>query len=388
MQLVACSLQPDLHPASCILSRVSSRSGQALLELAIFGSLIILMLGLMVSYGMNADYQQRGQMEVFRSALQMTAESLGSGGLGNEPTYRPSGSVTIVRDRHVPDPSHPFGVGSVVPVAASASVTRSYQLHLHPETANDLPRTRLTIQDRAFNCTGSGCTTAGFRTETGVSIASQERYSEVYGVGQVCWSEKCGASTAGCAPGSEVTSTDPDTGQVVTICETPIMNIVIIDSCMGEMMSYSGCVSQARMIVDSGACEDACYKSDPSGVGRECNVICAQPMQVPWYAQGAASLGGGQWNFPNLQALFTDTAGRIVHAGIQPSPRRVTQQTHQMRKTESPSTIVTETSGSTRQDTERDVIWTNWSSGTGQQVTTKDTNTKDVETKSTWTVNW
>jgi len=46
-----------------------------MLELAIFGSMVIMVLGALVSYGMNADLQQRTQMQAIRDAMWSGARS-------------------------------------------------------------------------------------------------------------------------------------------------------------------------------------------------------------------------------------------------------------------------------------------------------------------------
>ncbi len=95
----------------------SQLRGQALLELAVFGSFLLLVLGALINYGLNTENTQWALMKSFRDAL-----SRASGG---------SASVTVVRDRYIPNPSSPFAVGSPVPVSASASVTKDFALHDH-----------------------------------------------------------------------------------------------------------------------------------------------------------------------------------------------------------------------------------------------------------------
>lgn len=89
--------------------------GQALLELAIFGSLLLLLLGALLNYGLNAEYNQQVMMESFRKALGIAA---GQG----------TGAAAVIRDNPLPNPSNPFAVGSVLPVAASANVTKNFQM--------------------------------------------------------------------------------------------------------------------------------------------------------------------------------------------------------------------------------------------------------------------
>ncbi len=83
------------------LSRAkSSCSGQAAIELAIFGSLILLALGVFVRYGLNANYSQKLKMDAYgkaRAEMNSDAEST---------------IYVVLRDKPMPDPSAPFGVAS------------------------------------------------------------------------------------------------------------------------------------------------------------------------------------------------------------------------------------------------------------------------------------
>lgn len=96
-------------------AQFGTQRGQALLELAIFGSLLLLLLGALLNYGLNAEYNQQVMMESFRKALGIAA---GQG----------TGAVSVVRDNPLPNPSNPFAVGSVLPVAASANVTSNFRM--------------------------------------------------------------------------------------------------------------------------------------------------------------------------------------------------------------------------------------------------------------------
>jgi len=94
-----------------------SSRGQALIELAVFGSILILLLGALINYGLNTEYTQQVWMKSFREAL-----GLASGG---------SASVIVVRDRYLPNPGNPFATGSPLPVSAGASITRDFELQHH-----------------------------------------------------------------------------------------------------------------------------------------------------------------------------------------------------------------------------------------------------------------
>lgn len=78
------------------------RNGQALAELAIFGSIMLLALGALVRFGLQQMYSQQTSQEAFRLALQRAHGADASG----------SGNVQIAHDWYIPDPSRPFSVGS------------------------------------------------------------------------------------------------------------------------------------------------------------------------------------------------------------------------------------------------------------------------------------
>lgn len=99
-----------------------TQKGQALLELAIFGSLVLLLMWALLNYGLTADYNQRLTMETFRRAVNMT-----SGG---------STSLTAIRDRYIPNPSNPYALGTIAPISASASIVRMHDSENSPSGQN------------------------------------------------------------------------------------------------------------------------------------------------------------------------------------------------------------------------------------------------------------
>jgi len=257
--------------------------GQALLEVAIFGAVIIMLLGVLISYGLRYNYQQQTMQQAFRKSLAQSVNNPGS-----------SIANLVMKDVHVPNPSDTFGVGSVYPFSgASGGVIRDYKLG--DETADvvgELPRIAMNIQ--GSKCPGSLLSpagsdppcyylTAGFRDEFGVpgnsedKLAAESKYGLIYGYNNfwVIGSE--------CAPGSEPLpdpmggSPDPDS------CSDKLLTIRIIDSNAGEIIDYASAVKQCRMIVDPVACEKECkWNNDPN---MNCAAICAQPIAVPWYCE-------------------------------------------------------------------------------------------------------
>ena len=79
------------------------KNGQATVELAIFGSVLIFCLGLLINYGMYYNLSQMHQMRAFRKTLARA----------NDETVR-EGSLyancVTVYDKHIPDPPHQSSV--------------------------------------------------------------------------------------------------------------------------------------------------------------------------------------------------------------------------------------------------------------------------------------
>lgn len=88
-------------------------TGQALTELAIFGSILLLCVATLLQYGLEANYQQQVQMEAFRKAQKIAFYRSGPNA---------STSLVLVKDKAYPDPRDQFGFPERYPVAASENV--------------------------------------------------------------------------------------------------------------------------------------------------------------------------------------------------------------------------------------------------------------------------
>jgi hypothetical protein len=227
------------------------QKGQSILELAIFGSILIGLLGILINYGLKFNYQQKAMMQAFRQAYNASQEG---------------GSYTLIVDKHIPDPANAFGFGSVSNIASSAGVTRNYHMQEVAENYDELPQMIIEIK-------GSGSPyrkafkTAGFRYIANVPSEAIEKYEEIYGSSNVCSDPDagCGASYAG-----------------------SLLNIKIIDPCEGELMNYSLAKKQCNLITNQAACERSCQKG---GKGAdECGQICSHDIEVPWYCDKLDSL--------------------------------------------------------------------------------------------------
>ncbi|MFA5356891.1 MAG: hypothetical protein WC301_05775 [Candidatus Omnitrophota bacterium] len=93
---------------------ISERKAQALTELAIFGSILLFCLAMLIQFGLQANYQQEAQMEAFRKAQQMAF---------NRDGPNSAVSLTLFKNKAIPDPRDQFGFAERVAIPGSGSVT-------------------------------------------------------------------------------------------------------------------------------------------------------------------------------------------------------------------------------------------------------------------------
>ncbi|MDD5004885.1 MAG: hypothetical protein PHS93_00035 [Candidatus Omnitrophica bacterium] len=323
-----------------MIKNIKTKNGQALLELSIFGSLILLLLGVLVAYGLRYNFQQQAQMEAFRKAQELAFKNDNGG--------QPYGSATyvLVKDRHIPDPSSPFGVGQVSPFMASASVTRDSNADATAADYDGLPKLVMQFQGKVNGQVVTqerALATAGLRDEY-IHIPEngdeyrylRDKYGLIYGnVRGWCSGDGCQGSNR---------------------------TITVVDYCEGEIVDYNNAIRQARLIVDQDFCTQECERGKKPGDTTPCSSVCAKEVLVPWYLydlyhNGAPfSLPGGYhngyaglyeqndtWSFPHIEQLFAfPGSGRPVQAmGIQPEYTQQVNTDLEMRKTEGASGIAT-----------------------------------------------
>jgi len=323
------------------------KGGESLLEVAIFGAIIVMLLGVLISYGLRYNYQQKMMQQAFRKSLTHAVNQPGT-----------SISNVVISDKHIPNPSDTFGVGSVTPMTGSAGgIARDYRLGETADTESELPRVAVNINGKEFTYT-----TAGFRDESNVPESSLGRYQVIYGGGNV-WNTGDGECL-----GEESTSINPNTGEPEgTTCSQPSKNIRIIDYCDGEIIDYGSAVKQCRMIVDADACVKECSR-DPSA---DCSV-CAQPINIPWYCANYTETDttSHTYNFPALEQLFS-LAG-LKAMGLQQDYEQKTLTDNTLRKTEDTSGITTTDNIDWKTQTKRKIITKPYGS------TSSATNTEEV----------
>ena len=92
--------------------------GQAIMEMAIFGSLFLFLFSIFLSYSQRLNDQQYVQMETFRRTLEKACTAKGASSLGAGYSVQ----MTDLQQRHNVDASEGFRKGSTSTVSASSSV--------------------------------------------------------------------------------------------------------------------------------------------------------------------------------------------------------------------------------------------------------------------------
>jgi len=315
---------------------------QAILEVAIFGSILIMLVGAIVNYGLRYNFEQKIMMDTFRKALKETKnEDINYEELGGQ------SSLIQIQDRHIPNPAQPFAVGTVSPFSYSSSITRSFKLHESAEwkedespQVNELPRSNIEIQGKTFSYK-----VAAFRKEA-MKCGSLKRYKEVYGSTNV-FEYDC-----------EKAPVDEDTGEELDPPNKDA-SIKIIDSCEGEIINYDACKRQCRMITEPSFCEEECNRGKRPSEEKNCESICNKTMTTPWYCKDDAS------GNPVLDNIFSFAIARNKPKamGVQPDyTKRTIMDDNSIKKVESPGPR----GGITSTDT------INWSDTTSRSIVYND----------------
>lgn len=320
----------------------SNCKAQALLELAIFGSIILMLLGVLINYGLRYNYQQQAEQRAYRRAL-AKAYSLTlslpafqisiAAAKGEDPVVgfldyiRPfgSGSYVITEDKHIPDPANPWGIGSVVPISASASVARDEQMSATADFPYELPEMTIDVNGKK-----SSYKTAGMRL---IVEWNQPGITKIYG--QVT---------------GILSNIIDDYGEDYTLQLEP-GPMLVIDSADGELVNYATACYQCRQLMDPLAYEKERLKEigpetirrieddNDSALEELWGSIWPIPLTLPWYCEGGYPVNsdgtrastlmiplpsgagfyaawGGRWYFPKLDdhenGIFRDATYTAV----------------------------------------------------------------------------
>lgn len=345
--------QPGAYSCVRSLRPLHARRGQALTELAIFGSFLLLVLGSMIGFGLNAEYRQRALMESYRRAEWSAARS----SLDNVPSAM---GQTVMIDRVVPDPSSPFATGTVSSVSASASAPlRTVHANLSPDldNARELPHEVATIKSRGqtvtVNCPsarrvpsgGPGCTTTGFRTtnvrgfdsngKNASGFGEIDRYYQVYGAPNV----------------RPITrNNQPQNLRCAQMgpfgCVDYAMDVQIIDPMEGDIIAEEAAAPICHQLIFSSDCQADCEKSTPPEAVRTTNCIevCRPPIQfLPWYCDSSLCCNSNSrscrapMNYGCTSRQLANVFRNQRTLGLQPNTTQTTITDLQLTKSESPT---------------------------------------------------
>ncbi|MFB3918945.1 MAG: hypothetical protein ACE14U_02630 [Candidatus Velamenicoccus archaeovorus] len=342
------------------------KKGQALLELAVFSTIFLTILTAIVAYGLRYSYNQRAQMLAFRRAMKIASDR----------NYG-SGSYMLIQDRHIPDPAETFGIGSTAPFVGVASVTRDPEMDAQAADASSLPATVIDMETTGVDGAMEPLArivakNAGFRRETGVSEEMLKKYELIY---------------------SDVV--DEEGG-----------NVRIIDSCVGEMINFDSCYSQAVKIVDVDTCYNYCLITVTQDEDTNCSTICNQAMNPPnqnntsynsavggaWYAANWR-VEDGKYVFPVLNEISSRVSEHAKSMGIQQDTVTHSKRSTKIRKIETTSNLVTDENATWEDNNVRQFVTMNALQPNGYQVThdnpmdyADDVDSQEINSRSTGTI--
>ncbi len=338
---------------------LNTRNAQALTELTLFGSFFIMLLAVMVSYSMRYNSQQRVTQEAFRKGMSKlhhydsphdAYERARVEFYSDNHPIDKSGTSSLTylryRDDYVPDPSNPFGLGSLESSVSSATLTRDMRMHMTAGKDYELPQIAIDIDrinKKVINSDGtetypcnshlnekyrdsgdenlkkkygsedSPCyyLTAGFRVDERVSRDENTftRYAQVYGEGSLVGCKGTYDRDGNSCSGGwvDIYEWDDDDGEYEVNSGLPNpFALKMIDNSAGEIMEYGSAVSQCRRIVDDDVCKDECNEGKSSDSDTDCKAICNANVKVPWYCKDNEEVDSKthRYRFGVLDRLF------------------------------------------------------------------------------------
>jgi hypothetical protein len=267
---------------------MKTAKAQAITELAILGSIILLLLGVLLSYGLRANYAQQVTQSAFRRAMNTNWNI-------NEP-----GQYILIHDKYIPNPSDAHGIGSVDSVSAAYAITRTYNLYKHADNNGDLANTVF-----AF---GRGL------------LPPQEVHFKSARLRDFYWGyDPCNRDALKLL---QIVYGQPS----VWTDGMPENSARVVDKCDGDIISYEECHSQCRMFTDRPFCFRKCL--DSTIAGTDCRRWCYRHnLTAPDYC-------------PVLDQLFAGIRpGHDRVMGIQPDVVTVDNRNDLLVKQESPAGI-------------------------------------------------
>ncbi|MBU1124496.1 MAG: hypothetical protein KKC84_00545 [Candidatus Omnitrophica bacterium] len=336
--------------------------GQALLELSIFGSILLMLLGVLLQYGLRFNYQQQLDQETFRKAMAQARWSRGEG----HPT---SVDYMVIRDEHIPDPSSPWGVGQMSALQAYVpSIKATYELDqesISADTPNEYPQLIIDINGREMSFS-----TSAWHYQTEIDANMIDRYNQLFGYIEGCKRLEEGSTTV-CRQrdGWKQLEERNDVFSVAYTCVETVIDyysgvpdcirgaaslVRFMDPNAGQIVPYDNARLTCQDIFDRDKCEEMhCEDIKDDDKKRDCIRTCGKTIKIPWYCEGGV-LQDGEWQFPVIDAMFDGTAQSM---GLQPQNSREIFMDNRLEKTEDSEGIRTVDTLRWHERTSRSVIY-------------------------------
>ncbi len=384
-----------MHTQTVNRKPADGRAGQALAELAVFGTIFLMVMAALISYGLRYSAQQEASMTAFRRALRIASDP-----------NRGAGAAMVVKNQDVPDPLDLFGVGTSSPVFSSASVVKDPMQHQQAVDTESLGGSLMDIQT-SHSVQPSGAvsnlwmrrqyTMAGFRIEYHVPLGTLGKYKQVYGGVLV---KKAGTSlpvtngdhwvstSSDDAETEDVASTCHEettydyegTPTTATVCDKAYTEVRIVDSCSGELLDYATCYAQSRRLVDVDYCKYMADREKTPGDDTDYNAVCDKVTNPPnqnvrdfdsalggaWYAANYQLpsenvVKPGSYRFPVLEQLFSYAGGgpEVKGMGMQRDSTQTVTRDRTITKDESPTQIATDEQAAAASVWQTDIVYQN-----------------------------
>jgi hypothetical protein len=354
-----------------------NKKAQALTELAVFGSILLILLGVLINYGLRYNYQQQIEQAAFSKAMVSAKEA-------NWDYYPSSVQHVVIKDVHIPDPANPFAIGSLTTLMGSAAVTRSYSGNF-PTYDIELPQMRIEINDHVYNFT-----VANFMNVTDVTPIQEKKYLLVFG----------GSSNMHRTKEENATETEETCWWLIPIGDPIYMHehcemnpnarykISILDYCGGQIINYDSAVARCQMILDESVCNKECVEQGLYD-STECTGICHATIQTPWYCENNKynMPPFEPYNFVKLNRLFNVDATHTepTTMGLQQDYREDFRTANVLNKEEGATGITTTDNVTWSSTKTRKFIYRGERDTSGQPISRENYTTVYQNKTMTWT---
>lgn len=233
--------------------------GQAMLELAVFGTFMMFGLALIVRFGLQQYFANAASQDAMRLALK---EAYDSRAYAGQPYFRPPssavrpqaapgnvGQVLLVKDVYIPDPSDAFGTSGHSSAVSSASVTwGTDRADLDPTTDDELSKPVFQVNDKRLTVYGARFQDATFVYNPATASNVLCRYARAYASSLVVefydgaggWVEAdVGLQYCALGGGALISFKKPGATRMV---------IRVIDNCAGDIVDAETCRDQCQSV--------------------------------------------------------------------------------------------------------------------------------------------